>query len=96
MFYNCKPSITRCTIASDAPIVPQGLAVTPTQVASMTERGVAVTAANGNLSSSEGVPDPVLLFEQRRGVDIADAWNASQDAKVQLVKGHKKDKDYYN
>ncbi len=96
MFYKCKPSISHHVISNGESPVVQGLAVTPTQVAAMTERGVSVTAANGNLSASEGVPDPVLLFEQRRGVDISDAWNASQDAKSHLVKGHKKDKEYYD
>lgn len=95
MFSKIQRSFSPCYIAKDAPLVAQGLSVTPSEVASLTERGLSVSS-NGHLSSSEGVPDPVLTLENCRGVDIADAWNASQTAKANLVKAHRRDKEYYD
>lgn len=75
--------------------VVQGLAVTPSEVAKLASKGIAVSSGNAGLSFVEGVTDPVLGIENMRGVDAADVWSASKDAQAKLVGAHRKDKDFY-
>ncbi|WGL30963.1 hypothetical protein [Dipodfec virus UOA04_Rod_592] len=71
------------------------LAITPREIQELTARGVSASSSNAGLTFSEGVSDPVLYLENTRGIDPADVWNASKTAAANLVKAHKKDKDYY-
>lgn len=68
--------------------VKQNQAVTPSQIAELTENGMAVSSYN-NLVYDEGVPNPSLTLEQTRGIDVADVWQASQTAKSKLRQFHK-------
>lgn len=96
MFTNLRRSPVPCGgFTIDKNVVP-GLAVTPSEVASLTEKGIAVNAVNaGALNLIDGVPDPVMTLENTRGVDVSDVWNASLDARANLIRAHKKDKEYY-
>lgn len=96
MFKNIRRVPVPCGGFTKPVYVTPGLAVTPSEVASLTEKGIAVNAVNaGALSVVDGVSDPVLLLENTRGIDVSDVWNASLDARANLIRAHKKDKEYY-
>lgn len=64
--------------------VKQNQALTPAQIADYTAKGIAVSSSQ-NLVFDEGVPNPAPLpLEQRRGIDVADVWNASKTASKKL------------
>lgn len=64
--------------------VKQNQALTPAQIADYTSKGIAVSSSL-NLVFDEGVPNPAPLpLEQRRGIDVADVWNASESASKKL------------
>lgn len=73
----------------------QNLSISPREIAELTARGISSSATNAGLTFTEGSPNPVLTIENTRGVDVADVWTASKDAASNLVRAHKKDKDYY-
>lgn len=64
--------------------VKNNLAVTPSQMADLTERGVAVSSSN--LQFDEGSPNPssVVPIDARRGVDVNDVWQAQQSSRKKL------------
>lgn len=74
----------------------QNIAVTPSQIQQMVERGIPVSPSNAS-SFIDGVPNPSfdVPIEHRRGVDVVDVWDASQDAKRSLIQAHLKDKSNY-
>ena len=76
--------------------VAQNLALSPSEIASLTERGFASSAGNLGLSFDAGSPNPVLDPSNVRGADPADLWQASRSSADKLVSAHKKDKQYYN
>lgn len=64
--------------------VKQNQALTPSQIADYTAKGIAVSSSQ-NLVFDEGVPNPgPVPLEQRRGIDVADVWNASKIASKKL------------
>lgn len=71
------------------------MSLSPAEIARLTERGIAASSSNQGLTYTEGVSDPVLQLESTRGIDAAELWDASKTAAANLVRGHKKDKDYY-
>lgn len=75
----------------------QNIAVTPSQIQQMVERGIPVSPSNAS-AFIDGVINPSfdVPIEERRGVDVVDVWDASQDAKRQLIKAHLKDKAAYD
>lgn len=76
--------------------VPQNLALSPSEIASLTERGFASSAGNLGMSFDVGSPNPVLDPANVRGADPADLWQSSCASADKLVSAHKKDKQYYN
>lgn len=74
----------------------QGLAVSPAQVDTLTKSGMTVNSTNA-LSFIDGVPNPSfdIPIEQRRGIDVADVWQASQNAKKKLYNSHISDVKLY-
>ncbi|WGL30968.1 hypothetical protein [Dipodfec virus UOA04_Rod_611] len=95
MFSNLRRYPTPDISSSSSPPVDQNLAISPSEICALTERGIASSSSNLGLSFTEGSSDPVLQIEQVRGTDVADVWNASRDASANLARAHKKDKDYY-
>lgn len=64
--------------------VKQNQALTPAQIADYTAKGIAVSSSQ-NLFFDEGVPNPgPLPLEQRRGIDVAEVWNASKTSSKKL------------
>lgn len=74
----------------------QNLAVTPSEIMELTNRGIPVSPSNAN-QFVVGVPNPSydLPVDQRRGVDIVDVWDASQSAKRSLIQANIKDTETY-
>lgn len=66
--------------------VQSGLAMTPSQVMKMAEKGLPITTRNLGITYDEGYSqldfDPPL--EHRRGVDIGDLFEARMDSKAKL------------
>lgn len=66
--------------------VQSGLAMTPSQVFKMAEKGLPVTTRNLGLTYDEGYSnlDFTPPLEYRRGVDIGDLYEARMDSKAKL------------
>lgn len=73
--------------STDEP-VQNGLAVTPSQMLELSQRGIPVAPNNLGLGYQEGVSD--LDFEPplnyRRGIDIGDLYEAREDIKSKIRK----------
>lgn len=95
MFSDIRKYPKPCTDCCDDKLPDPHLAISPREIQELTARGVSASASNAGLTFSDGVSDPVLYLENTRGVDPADLWEASKTAAANLVKAHKKDKDYY-
>lgn len=67
-------------------IVHPNLAVTPAQMAQLTERGIPISSNQIGLQFDDGSSNPVLGFEERRYVDMADVWNAQKTSRAKLDK----------
>lgn len=91
MKFRPQPRYTRTTKTD----VPQGLAVTPGDIAQLSQKGLSVSSNTAGLTFEEGTSDPVVSIENFRGVDVADIWNSSRDSAQRLTDAHKKDKEYY-
>lgn len=73
-----------------------GLALTPSQISKMSEKGLAVSAQISQ-TFVDGVSNPSfdIPVEERRGVDPVDVWDASQTSRKRIIDAHKKDKQLY-
>lgn len=73
------------------------LAVTPSEIKELTNRGIPVNSTNASMflegTTSQGGFG--LSADEVRGADIADVWNASRDAQERLIKAHKNDVQLY-
>ena len=67
-----------------------GLAVTPSQMLDLTQRGIAISASN-NMQYLEGSEDPSfdLPIDARRGIDVNDVWDAQTNARRKLLNANK-------
>lgn len=78
--------IKNTVLHAEEPIVQNGLAVTPSQMLEMTERGIPITPQNLGLIYDEGVSkldfEPPMEF--RRGVDICDMWEHRENMKSKV------------
>lgn len=86
----CKRTFAVCRRQIGEIIVQNGLAVTPSQVLEMAEKGIAASAqmnsmmVDGHTGSDWNVP-----LEERRGIDIAALWQSSMDARKKMQSAHK-------
>lgn len=71
----------------------QNLSLSPSEIASLTERGFSASAGNLGLTFDPGSPNPALMPENIRGADPADLWQVSRASADKLVSAHKKDKE---
>lgn len=74
-----------------------GLSVTPAEIKRLTQNGIPVSSSAASMFC-EGVSGSgafVLPVDERRGVDIADVWNASRDAQQRIVGAHLNDVKLY-
>lgn len=94
MFTNIRKSFSPCKVVEYS-LPPQNLSLSPSEIASLTEKGFSSSASCVGLTFSEGSSNPSLMPENVRSVDPSDLWNLSKAAAVKLVSAHKKDKDYF-
>lgn len=78
------------------PVTQEGLALTPTQVKSLTDRGIAVSTQTASYADSETLDNGMFVEPMfRRSVDINDLWNMEQESRTRVIQGIKKDKQTY-
>lgn len=66
-----------------------GLSVTPSQVLKMAESGIPASAQmNSSMIEGHSGTDWNLPIEERRGVDIAQLWQESRNARDKFRKAH--------
>lgn len=70
-------------------VVQNGLAVTPSDVLRMAEQGIPASAQmNSSFIDGSANPGWDVPLEERRGVDIAQMWQFSKDAKLKFKAAH--------
>lgn len=77
-------------------VVVNGLAVTPSDIARLTERGIAVNTANASMFSFDANPSESLPPELRCDADRNTIWELSQRAKRKLLNVRRTDKAKYH
>lgn len=84
IFKSIKTKVTK--VAEFDKPVQNGLAVTPSQMLDMTNRGIPVAASNLGLAYDEGYSDLDFTppLQHQRGVDIADMWEKRQDLRSKI------------
>lgn len=71
-------------------IVQPNLSITPSQMAQMVAEGRAVSAMAMSEIQNDSEFIDELPVDRMRGMDIADAWNASLDAQDKLINAHRR------
>lgn len=88
-----------CTITDDNAYIKttSNLSTTPADIRRLVAQGIPVSSSNASsfCDGVAGVGALPLAIDERRGVDIVDAWNASRDAQSKLVSAHKADVKQY-
>ena len=76
--YNCPSD---CEINTQS-----GLAITPSRMVEMVNQGIPVSTDNASGQYYDGIPMPSfdIPIDQRRGVDIAQIWQAQQSARSKI------------
>lgn len=70
-------------------VVQNGLAVTPSQVLKMAEQGIPASAQmNSRMIDGHTGSDWNVPLEERRGVDIAQMWQESQNIRSKFKQAH--------
>lgn len=78
---------THARYDSDSIVVKGGLASTPSQMLELASKGVPISENNvSNFFDGEKNPSWDVPLYRQRNVDIADVWQAEQDAKKVLKK----------
>lgn len=79
-------SVCRVKRASNEQAVQNGLALTPSQIMKMSERGIPVTTQNldGMFYDGDTRPSWDVPLDQQRGVDVATMWQKRKDLAKRL------------
>lgn len=77
-------------------VVGQNLSVTPSDIARLTQQGIAVNTANSSMFSFDANPSDGLRPEMRADADRNMMWELSQRAKQKLLKVRRTDKAKYH
>ena len=86
-----RHSFAKCHRKQGEPVVQNGLAVTPSQVLQMAERGIAPTAQmNAQMIDGHTGSDWSVPLEEMRGIDIAQMWQESQEVRSKFRAAHAK------
>ena len=79
----------------DAP-VKNGLAITPAEMLKMADQGLAISSQSHDLFfDGDNAKDWTLSIERRRGVDMADVWEAQKAARNKIAVAHNNDRQMY-
>ena len=78
--------LKNCKLSPEEPIVQNGLAVTPSQMMELTNRGVPISPSNLGVIYDEGTSnlDFEPTMENLRGIDITDMWEHREDVKHKM------------
>lgn len=79
------------------PLVRNGLATTPAQMAVLAQKGLPISSDVAGSMFYDGTPNPSwdVPAENRRGVDAGTLWEMSKDIKTRMRNGMKKDVEMY-
>lgn len=79
--YNRKPCVCITCKKDDEPIVRNGLAYTPSDMARLAAKGMPINTLNMQTAYVDGELDPSfdLSSDRLRHVDVADLWEQHQD-----------------
>lgn len=77
-------------------VVGQNLSVTPSDIARLTQQGIAVNTANSSMFSFDANPSDGLQPEMRADADRNMMWELSQRSKQKLLKVRRTDKAKYH
>lgn len=84
-----RRNFTSCKRLRGEAVVQNGLAVTPSQVLKMAESGIPASAQmNSRMIDGHTGSDWNIPLEERRGVDIAQMWQESQNVRAKFRKAH--------
>lgn len=79
----------------DAP-VKNGLAITPAEMLKMADHGLAISSQSHDLFfDGDNAKDWTLGIERRRGVDMADVWEAQKASRQKIATAHNNDRQMY-
>lgn len=83
--------VCRTSLKRDEKPVMSGLALTPSQIQRMSERGIPVSTQNLDGMFDDGVSRPSwdVPLDQQRGVDVATIWQRQKDAQSKLRSNYK-------
>lgn len=72
----------KCTIPTQ-----ENLAITPARMAEMVDNGIPVSSNVLSGNYDDGVPSPAwdIPIDRKRGVDVAEVWNAQKDARKTIT-----------
>ena len=76
--------------------VQPNLSITPHDVKALTERGIAISTQRLGMVTDTDTPSDYLPLEDKRGVDINTAWEASQNARYSVLSNYKYSKSIKN
>lgn len=89
--------VATCKRASHEIRVKNGLAVTPSEMMKLAERGIPVSAQSfGVFNDGESNPSWDIPLDRQRGVDAATLWQNEKDIKQKLRQAHAADRQKYD
>lgn len=90
--FSTVQKVVNCVRKPDFQPTRPDMAVTPSQMLSMAERGIPVAQQNAELFfDGHDNPSWFIPAEQCRGVDVADLWEANRVISGKLRKAHEQD-----
>lgn len=93
----CPTQFADCVNNSDTfPVVQEGLALTPSDVKQLTDKGIAVSAQQQNVSNASDLENGFYVDPMyRRGTDLNDLWNIEKSTRAKFNNSYKRDKKIY-
>lgn len=85
---NRRPHRSHCVRVADDAVVQNGLALTPSQMMDMQDKGIPITTQNLGVTYDDGYSslDFNVPLEYQRGIDMADLWEARENSKKKMRK----------
>lgn len=90
----CTATCKHCANVDHDIVIPD-LALTPTQVKEMTDRGIAVSLPNAQFYEDQKAGDWHVEPMFRRSMSREELWETEQSSRKRLIAAHKSDKRKY-